>query len=500
MLDKKKAILKILSVEDSTFDEDIIREYLIQNANYEIKIDVASEKKEFLNYILSNKYDVILSDFSMPDFDGFAALQFVKKICPSTPFISLSGYIGEETAVELLKQGAIDYVSKDKLGRLIFSIERALKETKEQKEKELRTAELIQLNQELAAQYEKIKYLNYHDYLTGLYNRAFFEEEKKRLDTPRQLPFSILMGDINGLKLINDGLGHTKGDEILIEIASTLKKICREDDIVARIGGDEFGILLPKTDSLSAQLLCNRINEESKLQCLKGDSISTSISLGHATKTDKDEKIDNVLLRAEESMTKQKLLESKSAHSSLITSMKVIMFEKSHETEMHAERLGKMSKMIGKTLRLSNDQLNELDLFSTLHDIGKMSISADILSKTSKLSDEEWVEMRKHPEVGYRIAQASSELVPIANYILCHHERWDGKGYPQGLKGLEIPLLSRILSIVDAYDAMTNNRVYRPAMSIEEAIKEIEENIGTQFDPEIAQMFLTLIQETLDSK
>ena len=298
------------------------------------------------------------------------------------------------------------------------------------------------------------------------------------------------MGDINGLKLINNGFGHSKGDELLIEITKILKSCCREEDIISRIGGDEFEILLPKTDSQSAQRICDSIYGTCKGYALDGSSIYPSISLGHATKNFETETMNNILMAAEEYMSRHKLLESKSARSSIIASIKVIMFEKSQETEEHAERLRQLSKSIGVAMFLTDDQLNELELLSTLHDIGKMSISADILSKPGKLSDEEWIKIKKHPEVGFRIAQATSELVPIAEYILCHHERWDGKGYPQGLIGEKIPLLSRIMAIVDSFDAMTNDRAYRVAMTKEEAIEEIRRNAGTQFDPEVTRVFI----------
>ena len=336
-------------------------------------------------------------------------------------------------------------------------------------------------------------FLSNHDFLTNLYNRIFFEAEKIRLDSARQLPISIIMGDINGLKLINDGFGHTKGDEMLIEIAKILKKCCREEDIVARIGGDEFGILLPGTDTQSAQLICKRIEEACKEYLLNGETIFSSISVGYATKTNVIELIDDINRAAEENMYRKKLLESKSAHSSIIASIKTTMFEKSHETADHAERLVQLSNMIGVALSLNDQQLDELQLLATLHDIGKMSIGDNILSKNDRLNDEEWMEMKKHPAVGFRIAQATSELIPIANFILCHHERWDGKGYPQGLSTNAIPLLSRILSIVDAYDAMTFDRPYRLAMSKSEAIEEIKRNSGTQFDPSIAELFIKLI-------
>jgi diguanylate cyclase (GGDEF)-like protein len=360
-------------------------------------------------------------------------------------------------------------------------------------EKDKRAAELIVANKELAFQNKKITYLNHHDFLTDLYNRIYFEDGKKRLDTAENLPISIIMGDINGLKLINDGFGHSMGDKVLIEIAKILKSCCREGDVVSRIGGDEFGILLPKEDSESVQLICSRISDACKGYAVNGGQIYPSISVGYATKNIVTEKLDNILMTAEELMFRQKLLESKSAHSSIIASLKVIMFERSQETEEHAERLVQLSKSLGQALSLTDDQLNELSLLSTLHDIGKMSVAADILSKPGKLNDEEWIEMRKHPEIGFRIAQATSELVPIAKYILCHHERWDGKGYPQGLAGEKIPLLSRILSIVDAFDAMTNDRAYRSAMTKEDAMEEIKKNSGTQFDPDISRLFLNII-------
>ena len=372
---------------------------------------------------------------------------------------------------------------------LVANIELAL----QLEEKEKRAAELLIANKELVFQNEKISHLSYHDFLTDLYNRAFFEAEKIRLDTQRQLPLSIIMGDINGLKLINDGFGHAKGDEVIIEIAQILKNCCREGEIIARIGGDEFGIILPRSNSAFAQLVCNRIYDACKTYELHGDRVYPSISLGHATKTMETESMDDVLIAADESMTRQKLLDSRSAHNSILASIKAIMFEKSQETEEHAERLIKLSRSVGLVMLLSDDQLNELELLSTLHDIGKMGISASILSKRQKLSNEEWSEIKKHPTIGFRIAQATSELVPIAQYILCHHERWDGKGYPQGLEGEKIPLLSRILFVVDSFDAMTNDRAYRAAMTKEEAIEEIKEGSGTQFDPNISKIFLDII-------
>ena len=341
----------------------------------------------------------------------------------------------------------------------------------------------------------EILYLNYHDLLTGLFNRAFFEEECERLDVERQLPISVIMGDINGLKLINDAFGHKEGDKLLIEISKILSFNSRREDILARTGGDEFCILLPQTSEEDVRNICRRIYRD----CINygsredKDALYLSISLGCATKTDMDTSIARILTEAEESMYKQKLLERKSMRSSVISSIKSTMYAKNHLTTEHEERLVALAKRIGQKLDLTDVQMRELELLSTLHDLGKLSIGDQILNKPGRLTEEEWIEVKKHPEIGYRIAQASPELAPIAEFILSHHERWDGGGYPQGLRGGAIPLLSRIVAIVDAYDAMTQDRPYRGTMLEQDAVAEIEANAGTQFDPELARLFADLI-------
>lgn len=337
---------------------------------------------------------------------------------------------------------------------------------------------------------QEVVYLTEHSSLTGLYNRRFFDKEVMRLDTKNKLPLSIIIGDINGLKLINDALGHAEGDKLIREIADILKRCCRRQDVVARTGGDEFSILLPNTSSEEANEIIKKIYAECKEHNENKDLYYTSISIGYATKTYENELFSRKIKEAEDNMYTRKLLEHKSLHSSLISSIKTTMLEKSYETEEHAERLVLLSVAVGKAMKISDEQLDELALLSTLHDIGKIVVDDKILNKAESLNEEEWTQMKKHPEVGYRIAMASPELISIAEYILCHHERWDGAGYPQGVKEEEIPLLSRIIAVTDAYDAMTQDRPYRKAMSKEEAAAQILLNAGKQFDPDIAKVFI----------
>jgi diguanylate cyclase (GGDEF)-like protein len=337
---------------------------------------------------------------------------------------------------------------------------------------------------------EKVHFLSFHDSLTGVYNRAYFKEELRRLDTVRQLPLSILMGDVNGLKLSNDVFGHSAGDRLLKIITEILRKNCREEDIIARWGGDEFILLLPKTSETTANLISSRIL--AACQERENEPIRPSIALGCATKVIEEVPIDLVIKEAEDRMYRRKLMDERSVRSAIIGSLKKTLFEKSIETETHVDRVVALAKLFGKHLKLSDSEQADLNLLSVMHDMGKIAVPRHILTKTEKLTPEEWEEITKHPETGYRIAKASPELSPIAELILGHHERWDGRGYPQGLKGKEVPRLCRIVSIIDSYDVMITGRIYAPPKKREEALAELKREAGKQFDPWLVKEFLTL--------
>ena len=324
---------------------------------------------------------------------------------------------------------------------------------------------------------EKLKFLSFHDVLTGLYNRAFFEEELKRLNNNRQLPLSVIMSDVNRLKVVNDSLGHQQGDKLLIAAARCIKLSCRREDIICRWGGDEFAILLPNTDFDTSQQICRRIQEN----CCKYDkaAIKLSISLGTATKENADESIFEVIRKAEDMMYRNKILESKNLRGSIVLSLQKLLEEKSEETVEHAARLNHYAQQIGKALQLTEDEMHELTLLAALHDLGKIAIPDSIILKADRLTEEEWQIMKKHSEIGYNMTKSIPELIHISQKILHHHEWWDGGGYPDGLSGEEIPLLSRIISVVDAFDVMTSGRTYKKSLTPERALNELQKYAGS---------------------
>ncbi|PKM95073.1 MAG: hypothetical protein CVU84_07060 [Firmicutes bacterium HGW-Firmicutes-1] len=338
---------------------------------------------------------------------------------------------------------------------------------------------------------EKILYLSYHDQLTGLYNRRFFEEELIKLGVEEKLPVTLVMLDVNGLKLVNDAFGHSVGDILLKKIAKVFKRECRTNDIVARIGGDEFVIILPETNFKQTEMILIRINDE--LNKEKVESINISVSCGWETKQSVEEDIMTVLKKAEDYMYRRKLSESSNMRHKTIEVIIKTLYEKNQREEKHSKRVGKLCAAIGTALSLSQDDIRELKTAGLMHDIGKIAIEDTILDKMGTLNELERIEIERHPEIGYQILSSVNEFAPLAEYVLSHHERWDGNGYPKGLKGNEIPLGARIIVIADAYDAMVNNRPYRKVLSKEAALEEIKRGAEILYDPRIVKIFIEIM-------
>jgi diguanylate cyclase (GGDEF)-like protein len=335
---------------------------------------------------------------------------------------------------------------------------------------------------------EHVRYISFHDAVTGLYNRAYFEAEIRRLDTLRSLPISIIIGDVNHLKLTNDTFGHREGDRLLASIGEILQSCCRDEDIIARWGGDEFAVILPKTSAETAAEICGRIHKSAEAY---GDklAIRPSIALGSAVKRSPEEDIFAVVSEAEEEMYDDKLAQSKKNRDAVIGSLLERVRRTWPEHEAHLSRSCDIADRFAAALGLSERELADLKLVILLHDIGKAAVPDTCLKKPGRLTVEEWEAVKRYPETGFRIAKSFAETARVSDEVLSLRERWDGTGYPRGLKGEEIPHLSRVFSIVDVYDILTHERPYAAALTHEQAVGEIRKHAGKQFDPRLVEAF-----------
>ncbi len=335
---------------------------------------------------------------------------------------------------------------------------------------------------------EQILYLSYHDQLTGLYNRRFYEEELKRLDTKRNLPLTVIMVDVDFLKSINDKFGHAIGDKVLKKVAEILKNGCRSDDIIARIGGDEFVILLPKTDISKTKQIIERIQRLSDEE--KIEDVNISISFGSKTKNIEFENIKEIFKFAEDQMYKYKRSKILKVENSEVNQIMQSLYKNNTREHLHSIRVSKLCEAIAAGMNFDFADIAQIKIAGLMHDIGKVEINREILNKPEKLNKNERDIIKKHPESGYRILNSVPEFSEVASYVLQHHERWDGKGYPKGLRGEEILQIARIIAVADSYDAMTTDRIYEDALNDKEAIEELQRCSGTQFDPYIIEIFI----------
>lgn len=358
-----------------------------------------------------------------------------------------------------------------------------------------RFAELASIAIDNAHLFEQLKYYSLHDPLTGLYNRTLFQQHMEKVDR-ENIPTTLIICDIDGLKLINDTMGHLKGDELLKNAAQIIKEVfTSSNSMIARIGGDEFAVLLPYMSLQQIEAKYFNLNKKVEAYNKSNITFPLSISIGYASKKDFGTSITDIFKEADNNLNREKLHHSKSNRSAVVQTLMLALEVRDHITEGHADRMQDMVVNLAKVIGLSERTIADLRLFARFHDIGKVGISDTILFKPGPLNGKERREMERHSEIGFRIAQSSPDLSIIADWILKHHEWWNGQGYPLQLKEREIPIECRILAIVDAFDAMTNYRPYREALTIEQAFKELKKCAGNQFDPELVEIFIDLINK-----
>lgn len=326
------------------------------------------------------------------------------------------------------------------------------------------------------------------DALTGVHNRPFFQNALRRLDTVEQLPLTILFADVNQLKLINDAMGCATGDALLMSIADKFMGECRPGDVLARIANDEFAMILPQTDEPVVERMIERMND-----LVVNDPqnvLKASVTFGSKTRHHSDELIKDILDEADQELIRTKAAQQDGLVGKTVLAIMKTLFERNRYERDHSKNVGMLCEKMGHYLGLNVAETHRLKVAGVMHDIGKITIDEAILHKKGKLTRVEWAKVKNHAEAGYFILNSTSRFAKIALTVLQHHERWDGTGYPQRLKGEAILLNARIIAVVEAYDALTSFRVYRNPMTKEEAFGEIRRCSGMQFDPKIVRTFI----------
>jgi putative nucleotidyltransferase with HDIG domain/PAS domain S-box-containing protein len=432
--------LRVLCLEDSPADADLVSETL-SRAGYELDLDLAENRAAFERLLVGEAYDVILADFSLPGFDAHGALELANAACPGVPFICVSGTIGEEATVELLKNGANDIVLKSKLARLPFAVQRALHDA-------AHAEDLAESEQHFRSLVENL--LNGYAYCRMIYDEA-------------GEPVDFVYLDVNPAFELLTGLKDVKGrpvSEVVPGIRDLSPEVLEVYGRVARTGKPETITLDFK--SLGLWLFITVYSQKPGYFVALFDDI-----------TERRQTLEDLLSSSDRL---RRTVEG------AVEAMGSMIAARDPYTAGHEKRVAELAVVIAAEMGRDEATIDGLRLAGLVHDVGKLTIPAEILNKPSLLSPIEFELIKGHSAAAYEILKSIEFDYPIADIVVQHHERLDGSGYPAGLKGDEILPEARILAIADVVEAMASHRPYRAALGVEAALAEVRAGAGTRYE------------------
>ncbi|RJQ49851.1 MAG: diguanylate cyclase [Nitrospiraceae bacterium] len=522
-----KQNIHILLAENHHPTIDTIKSTLTAQNDLKYKFDVARSGKDIIEKTDSNKFDLVLMKHSFSDTNGFKVFDEINKRKLETPVIIIVEESEEKLGVEAMDKGAYDYLTQGEIKTVALS--RAIRRAIQRKK----------LEDDIKESLKKLETMAIKDGLTGLYNHNHFKEIlKHEYKTAKRniQPLSCIMLDLDHFKSVNDSYGHQFGDLVLARSAEILKKLVRDTDFVARYGGEEFFIILPNTNLDGAFILAERIRTAFENNTFKKGGISNSVtvSIGISSTSDNNVAGDNNLItnadkalyrakwrgrnnvctyeetefeeaihiKEEEKKIKDFTIKFEDVHENIretcIESAHKILRELNNGwgyVNEHSIRVNLYSEKLIKGLSMSDDEATVIKHAALLHDIGMVGVNSKILKKKGKLTEGEYNLIKRHSNIGVKVIERTKLFHKELPIILHHHERFDGSGYPHRLKGENIPYGSRILAITEAYDAMRTDTVYRKAYTHKEAVSELKECAGKQFDPQMVDVFIRVINK-----
>ena len=541
----KKCPKHILIVEDDADHALLIKNSLSPWAKQnKVKMEIVASFESAIEKIATSNFELILTDYRLPGRTGLELMTEIKSRKLNLPVLLMTAMGDEQLAVHALKSGFVDYVVKSEIAfrDLAHTIEGAYEKFLSQEREKQLQEELATKNNQLTSINQKLTELSIRDELTNLYNHRYFQEkmaEEFARASRYHYSLSCLMIDIDYFKAVNDAHGHPSGDKVLKELGNFLISHLRQSDTVARYGGEEFCVLLPHVGYEGAHLLAERLRKKIMDENYKldsGFSLKITISIGISSyPEDPVDRKDTLLFYADKALYRakgagrnrvyvyrdltkeytnkipqlkfndekvfefrQRLFDvSEMAKRAYIEATRALinaLESKDPHTMGHAARVGNYSSIVAKEVGMGEEDVRIIEHAGLLHDIGKISISDEILLKPGAYSHEEYEKMKAHPVLGYQIVKPIKFLSEEALIILHHHEWFNGEGYPHHLKGREIPIGARIVSVLDAYDTMrAAGGRYKRTLNCEEAVRELITHSGTQFDPEIVHHFINVL-------